>query len=1061
MKSNELHDIKPEEKSLERKFITVLFCDMVGSTALSERLDPEDLNDIFHLYREAAFKVVHKYHGHIARVIGDGLLVYFGYPATYEDDAVLAVRAGLEIISALKDVSQKTREMYGELINVRIGVHTGLVVIENIGIGQVHQQSAVFGITPNVAARLQEIADPDQLIISSVTWRLLKFQFNTISLGSKHLKGIIKPVQVFRVTSFDKNRKIVPPAASEWLTPRVDRETEINTINCNWKQAVAGKGQTVLVIGQAGIGKSRLITEFITQLPQDSFSLFDYFGSEYHQNTAFYPIIDKLQRNYDFELLKNRQSRHQVLKSIFAKDVQVDDKIIEAFETYFSRNDQEVQFPTGVDPQDIKVSIRKAMFYHLASMAKHKPVLVWVDDYQWLDFTSREVLHSLIHEIIELPILLIITSRPDKKVGEIEADFTSKIDLGRFSRQHCQELCSTIFGRQVPSAKLLELVTQRSEGVPLFLEELSASILELSWSDATNGSSPKEFTSDTRDIPTSLTATIMARLERLGEAMDVAQAAAVQGQFFSSEILGIVTRLDDESLAKSLKLLLHAGLIVPQDKTGILYKFKHALVKEVAVQSLVKNRRRALNLAVAKTIESEKLEHVPHEKDLLGHYYEQAGEFKIASQCFLLAGRESAKKSANVEALNQLRKALDTLKRLPEILERDQMELEIQVAMIGPSIAALGYAAEEVENILTRALQLLETLPNSPLIFPVLFSRWAVFQVVGKTRYAYGVAQKTFELAEKLPDTGATLIAHRLLGTSLILVGKPADAITKLEKVRNLFNPQKHSHLVHICGTDPLVSANALLAFARWLTGSVKESAICARYAIDLSEKGGHANTIGYALTHVGILAALQDDVPFTNEVVDRLLHFATTKELPFWIANARAFQGWLLARSGNIEQALEIFNKGLNFLDQAGLVYWRPTYLSWIAQANIDYGEPAKALAYLEEASNVIAVSEEHWMESEIWRLKGLATILEEGHAPDRALTHFETAINIAADQKAISLELRAVSDISKYLLQLEKTDNAKKRLTSFFATDMLDSSDKEVKDARKILAQLTNNMD
>ena len=1045
-----------EPDSLERRFITVMFCDMVGSTALSERLDPEDLREIFHLFREAVYAVVHKYHGHIASVFGDGLMIYFGYPATHEEDAILAARAGLEIIEDLKTVNNKVRSLFKEELSVRIGIHTGLVVVETIGVGDSHQEDTAVGVTPNIAARLQELAQPNELLISSVTWRLLKFQFYTASLGREQLKGIKEPVQIFRVISFDKKHAEVIPASLWGYTPRVDRERELEELLGCWSASAAGKGQTVLVVGEAGIGKTRLAKEFIRELDPETYLHFDYFGSEYHGNIAFYPIIERLQRVYDLDSLEEPEKRQQVFQALFGSELETDSRLLLAFDALLTSRGQEMNLPPGLDPQDVKVAIRKAMYGFLKTAAKQQPVLVWVDDYQWLDFTSREILHPLTSLLENLPIMLLITSRPGPFLDQIYGLDAKTILLEGLNRKHGRELCANVFDRQTPSVDVLDLLIERSGGVPLFLEELSASVLESAWSDHKKGESAKKFTVNDHDIPTSLTGTIMARLDRLGEAKEVAYAAAVQGQTFDGDIVGSICNLDSESLAKSLSLLVNAGLIVEQNAADRVYRFKHALVKEVAVNSLVRSQRRRLNLAVAKAIEGERSDFSAQENDLLGHYYEQAGEFKAACHRYFLAGSESVKKSANVEAINQLRQGLAALLKLPEGSERDQLELKIQVTMIGPAIAAFGYAAQDVEVILERALELLSRVPKSPLVFPVLFSRWAVLQVLGKTRNAYQVALKTQKLAAGLSDTGARLIAHRLLGTSYILLGNPTKGIPELEQALALFNPVEHSHLVHICGTDPFVSANALLAFARWMTGSANESTKHAWAAIDLAEAGGHANTIGYALTHIGVLFAVRGDVASTRDVAERLLSFATSKELPFWIANARAFQGWVLANSGAPEQALDIFMKGLVFLEKAGLVYWRPTYLSWIAQAHMACGVPDKALIFLDEAEEVIATSEESWMESEIWRLKGVASLQTQEVDPDEVQSCFIKARNIATEQKSLNLEIRAVVDLARLFAEQQEIDKAKSLLKDFMHSYPIDSSPVEAQEATALLAEL-----
>jgi len=1024
------------QDSLERRFFTVMFCDMVGSTALSERIDPEDLRDILDIFRTTTRRVVEQYDGYVASIQGDGVLVYFGYPVAHEDDAVRAVRAGLDILDALREASQRTQALYKIEIQARIGIHTGLVVIDNIAAENDSLENTAVGATPNIAARIQNLAEPDQILVSSVTWRLLKFRFSTVSLGRKEFKGVKQPIQVFRIDSFDEAEESLLFGSLSGATDRVDREYEIEQLLNKWQQSITGKGGSALIAGEAGIGKTRLVREMVAQLPEESYFLLDYIGSEHHQNIAYYPIIDRLQRVYNIDTIEDAAERRELIGSLLGGGQSMDESMRDAFESLLTNRSATEAAISNLDPQDVKVAIRRAMLKFVEMLASQKPILIWVDDYQWIDFSSREILLSLLQSLQNIPVMLVVSSRPGAFLKEFSALVDQTLQLERFSAQYCREFCDKIFDMRTPSADLFNLIIDRSEGVPLFIEELGASILESTWSDSQAGEISTESVMQGQEIPSTLTGIIMARLDRLGEAKEVSLAAAVQGQVFDPEIVSIVCNIDKESLKTSLSLLLNSGLIVANDRVGKNYRFKHALIREVAVQSLVKSRRRRLNLLTAKAIENEGTDLTAQQSDLLGHYYEQAGEFLAACSCFLRAGTVSARKSVNVEAFNQFQRGLKALNRLPEDEHRKELELQLQASMIGPGIAVFGYASEEVETVLSRALKLLKEVPPSPLIFPVLFSRWAVSQVLGRTEDSYRIARETMHLSEQQPDTGARLIAHRLLGTSYILIGQPVRAVPELTRTLELFDPAEHGQLAHICGTDPLVSANALLAFAHWLVGDAEKSTASAWQAVDLAEKGGHANTIGYALTHIALIFAVRNDLSSTKETAERLLDFAVSKELPFWIANARAFQAWLLANSGSIEQALEIFEQGLMFLKKAGLVYWRPTYLCWIAQAYIDCNETARAVDYLNQAETIIESSHERWMESEIYRLRGIAAGRDTDRNPEEVAGLFQKARTIASEQKALNLEIRVVADHARLIHRCGNPDEARALLSGFMDT-------------------------
>lgn len=1041
-------------EAAERRHLTVLFCDLVDSTGLAERLDPEDLREVYDAYQETCAAVVKRCHGHIARVVGDGLLIFFGFPQAHEDDPRLAVVAGTEIIKSLESVNTRFRVQFGEQISVRIGIHTGLVVVGEMGEGESYQHSAVVGRTPNVAARLQELADPNSILVSASTRRLLGSNVLTEPVGLLTLKGVSEPVQTFKVLSVRHTVSEDALGAAHGDIPFVDRSAERAKLQRHWEKAMQGSGACVAILGEAGIGKSRLVRAFLTAVRDATMHTSSYFCSEHYRNVAFYPIIDRIERVFGLQRGKSDLEKAHALKTEL-RAIGIDDEDIALiFTTLFAHlaGDSELQ---QIEAQERKRRMRRALLKIMTSAPDQKPSLVIVEDVHWMDPSSSELFEGLLELLPNRPILVLLTTRSLEAVQQFIARGIGLIALERLEEEYCRELCVRVAGGRSLPNRTIEQISARSDGVPLYAEELTSAVAEAGTVGTNDGAHPIGVKPEKLEVPSSLQGSIMARLDRLGEAKRIAQIAAVQGRIFRRTILSAVSNLDNEAIAPILDRLIAAGLIMPrQGGLGEQYQFKHALVSDVAYESLLRRRRKNVHLQIAQAYEELFPEVAEAEPDLLAHHYTEAEFPEQALRYWQLAGERSVLRSANLEATVQFNNALGQLENMPSSKQRETIELELCVAMIGPMVASYGYGAPEVEEIVDRALRLSQVTEDTTRIFPILYTRWSYKQVTGKILEAYKLSQEFLGMADSQDETAPKIMGHRLAGTSLFVIGRPREAREHLQRAIELYDPAIHGTLAYVYGTDMRVMSLCYLALVLWVTGKVDEGMACANEAIERAIEMDHGNTIGYAMTHASILFAMKRDVNQVEAMAKRLLEFATERELPFWIANARAFGGWILAERGKPEDALAIFLEGLRFLERANLVYWRPTYLSWMAQAYGANGDFDAACDCLEQAESIIDDGGERWAASELWRIKGEIALAAGSEGVDAALDYVIRAIDIARAQGARSFELRATVSLGRALIESGRRDEARRRLEAAMAPFAGLTPHEDQRDAQKLLS-------
>jgi class 3 adenylate cyclase len=696
----------------ERRQLTVMFCDLVGSTALASRLDPEDLREMIGAYRKCVAQTIDRFDGFVAKYMGDGVLIYFGYPRAHEDDAERAVQAGLALIEAVGGL--KTPEP----LQTRVGIATGLVVVGDlIGSGEA-QERGVVGETPNLAARLQALAEPNAVVIALSTRRLLGDLFEYRNLGAVEVKGFAEPVQacqIVRPCAIESRFEALHVAA---LTPLVGREEEIELLNRRWMRAKSGDGQVVLLSGEPGIGKSRLTATVLEHVASEPHIRLRYFCSPHHTDSAFSPIISQLERAAGFERENHLSSKYDKLDALLSRtSTSTEDRRLIA--DLLSLPDIGRYPKLDLTSQRRKQKTFEALLRQVEALARQQPVLMIFEDMHWIDPTSHEVMNRTVERIRRLPVLLLMTFRPEFNPPWIGQPHVTMMALSRLDQREGAALVERIVGDKLPAVIVNEIV-DRTDGVPLFVEELAKALLELDLDGRNAASLLSTAPSAAHAVPATLQASLMARLDRLGPAKEVAQIGAVIGREFSYALLAAVSSLSEQELRAAVEQLSASGLVFASTSTEASFLFKHALVQDAAYSTLLRRARQQLHVRIAEALEQRFPDQVAREPELLAHHFAQAQQMDRAADYWLRAGRQAAEQSANLEAIRHLSKGLESLKALAEGPERDRHELAAQIALGTPLIAVYGYAAPETGAAYRRARFLCERLEDAGALFAAL-----------------------------------------------------------------------------------------------------------------------------------------------------------------------------------------------------------------------------------------------------------------------------------------------------------------------------------------------------
>ena len=786
----------------ERRQVTVMFSDLVGSTALSARMDPEDLREVISAYQKCVAETVRRFGGFVAKYMGDGVLVYFGYPQAHEDDAERAVRAGLELIGAVGALKPNAP------LQTRVGIATGLVVVGDlIGSGEA-QERGIVGETPNLAARLQGIAEPNTVVIAEGTRKLLGNLFELDDLGLKDLKGIAGPVRAWAALRASSAEGRFEALHASGLTALVGREEELELLLRRWSKAKTGEGQVVLLSGEAGIGKSRLTAALLESVATEPHTRLRYFCSPQHTDSAFYPVISQMERAAGLAHDDKPQARLDKLDALLAQSsTSIQDAALLAEMLSFPNDGR---YPAlELAPQQRRQRTLEALTLQMEALSRSAPVLMIFEDVHWTDPTSLEVLGRAVDRIATLRVLLIVAFRPEFEAPWIGRPHVTALTINRLAQREVGAMIDRVVGDKLLPASIRQDIIERTDGIPLFVEEMTKAVLEAGSQVAaehTAGAVPSPVVA----VPASLHASLMARLDRLGPAKEVAQIGAAIGREFSHALLAAVVRKPEAELGSALDRLIVAGLLfrqgVPPHAT---YLFKHALVQDAAYGTLLREPRRALHARIAETLESEFPEIAERQPELLARHCTEAGLIEKAAGLWGKAGQRSLERSALVEAAAQVTLALDQIAVLPGTPALRREQIKLQVALITPLIHVKGYAAPETKAAAERARLLIEQgealgeLPEDPLLlFSVLYGFWVANYIAFNGDVMRELATQFLALAEKQGATVPLMIGHRVTGISLLCTGDIAKSRAHFDQALALYDPAAHRPLATRFGVD-------------------------------------------------------------------------------------------------------------------------------------------------------------------------------------------------------------------------------------------------------------------
>jgi len=1044
----------------ERRHLTVLFCDLVDSTALSGQLDPEDLREVVRAYQATCAAVIGRFEGHIAQYLGDGLLVYFGYPQAHEDDALRAVRAGLGIVAAVDTWRTHLAQERGVRLAVRLGIHTGLVVVGSMGGGD-RQEQLALGEAPNIAARLQGLAVPDTVVLSAATYRLVQGFFTCDGLGALTLKGVTEPVQMYHVLGETGAQSRLDVAVRRGLTPLVGREAEVTRLCECWAQAKDGQGHVVWLSGEDGIGKSRLVQELQARVERDGAIHMTFRCSPYHQQSVLHPVIEHLQQRLQLRREDTPAAKLDRLEHMLTKLSLPQQEMVPLFATLLSLPPPEHYPPLHLSPQRQKHKTQEALRAWLVAEAEGQPVLAVWENLHWADPSTLEFLGLFLDQVPMARLLTLLTYRPEFRPPWTVGRRCTQLTVSRFTRTQVEEMVGWVAGGKTLPAAVVEQIVAKTDGVPLFVEELTKMVLESGLVRETEDGYALSGPLPPLAIPATLQDSLMARLDRLLTAKGIAQLGAVLGRHFSFELLQAVSHLDEATLQRELSRLIEAEFLYQHGlPPQTMYTFKHALIQEAAYQSLLKRTRQQYHQHIVQILEARFLETVETQPELLAHHCTEAGLMESAIAYWQRAGERAVERSAHVEAVMHLTRGLEVLQTLPDTPERGQQELHLQTALGPALITTKGYAAAEVEHAYARARELCQQSGETPCLFSALRGLWVFNEARAELRTARGLGEHLLTLAQHLHDPMLLVEAHRALGNTLFWLGELAAARTYLEQGMVLYDAQQHRSLAFLYGTDPMVVCLSYTAWTLGLLGYADQALQRSDEALALAQELSHFHSLALALTWAVYLHQCRGELVAMQERLEALVALAAEQGFPYWLALGTIVGGWALGQQRRAEEGIAQMHRGLAAYRATGAELFRTYWLALLAEVYGSVGQVQEGLRVLDEALAVVDKNgERHW-EAELYRLKGellLQSGVEEFRGPGVVEDCFRQAITVARRQQARTLELRATMSLSRLWQQQGRREAARQILAEVYGwfTEGFDTADLQA--ARGLLAALS----
>ena len=1040
--------VRPEEA--ERRHLTVMFCDLVGSTVLSARLDPEEMWRVMGSYHACVSEVVKRHQGSIARFMGDGVLTYFGYPRAQEDDAEQAVRAALALIDAVANIPTNSDPP----LQTRIGIATGTVVVSELLIGETSTEQAVVGETPNLAARLQSLAEPGTVLICPNTRQLTGGHFNYRDLGPRSLKGWSEPISVWQALGTSGLGRFEAMHKTK-LPPLFGREEELELLFRRWRHATQEEGRVVMLTGEPGIGKSHIAFALDEHLQTQRHVALSYFCSAHHTNSALFPFISQIERAAGFQRSDSPAEKLSKLDSLVTQSTGTSEHLTDLASLLalpIKRSDE----LEALSPQKRKERIFSAIISQLESLASREAVFIIFEDVHWIDPTSLELLASIVERAPQLRVLLLITARPDFAPPWPSYSHLTTIPLTRLGRRYGVALVERVAGGRPLPKELLEEILARTDGVPLFIEELTKTVLESELLQERDGRFVLERPLPHLAIPTTLHASLMARLDRLAAVREVAQIGAVAGRDFHFELLNAVAGLPRDILEGALDQLVRSELVFRRGEVPhALYSFKHTLVRDAAYASLLKSRRARLHASIADALEQKFPEIVQTQPETLAHHLTEAGQIEKAIGYWLQAGKNEALRSANLEAMAHLQRGIDLAGQLPAGEAKDRSELDLQL-VLGPClIATQGPAARNAVATFARARELCERLGQPPEYLQVMFWLATASVVRGELLQALEAIQGLPSAAEARGNQPALLNGVRGQAMILMFLGRISEAHKALERATEVYSVMNESDrtAARTAGQDAGVSILVLKSWVLWIEGQVDEAVSQMSAALERADVVRHAHTYAYAWYYASVLHALRGEPTIAQDYAERCRAISDQHGFRHWHGLSNAIRTICSALLDPSAGRLEGVRTSLEEYQHAGYQIGLTVQFALLVSALLMRNQTEAALEVIDHGLSIVEHNSERFFEAELYRLK--ANALRMRGAPDSELVPLlEQALLTARNQQAHSLELRAATDLARLQMKQGHRTEALDVLSSIYGRFNEGFETRDLKSAQDVLS-------
>jgi class 3 adenylate cyclase len=1030
----------------ERRNLTVMFVDLVGSTAISARLDPEEMGEVLRDYQNAVAGEITRYEGHVAKFMGDGVLAYFGWPRAHEDEAERAVRAGLAVSAAVTRLSSN-----GEALACRVGIATGLVIVGDLVGEGAAQEEAVVGETPNLASRLQTVARPGSVVISDSTRRLVGDFFEFSDLGPQELKGLGSRTEAFEALRERPLESRFAARAGSGMRPIVGREQELALLMERWRQAESGEGQMVLLTGEAGIGKSRLAEALVAALGKTVHVNLRYQCSPYHTDSAFWPVIQQLGFAAGFKADDSNEARLDKLETLL---IPVDGATNQAAALFAALLGLEGTARYGVlelTPEQRRNHTLEALIDQLVGLATRQPVLFVFEDAHWVDPTTLEMVELALDRIGRARVLMLITARPIFSHGFGGHPIVTRLALNRLGRTHTTAIIERITGGKSLPENLIEEITARTDGVPLYVEEMTKAVLESGLLRETTEAWLLDVPLSQFAIPTSLHDSLMARLDRLKPVKELAQTAAVIGRAFDHRTIAALSPLPEAVLTAAMNRLVEAELVF---RRGVApeatYLFKHALVRDAAYESLLKSRRQTLHGRLFDILE-ERGETPP---EILAQHAEAAGNAETALDYWEVAGVQAIARPAYKEAIAHFGGAIRLCRQSGGDQHQQRRELQLQVQLGQALIAHLGYQAPATMRAFERARELSETLAEPQLLAQAIYGLFAN-RYISCLPSAY-LADRFAQLTDSDGDRGLRCVGLRLLALERFHEAQYEPSLSLVEEALAIYDPDAHRDLGLRFGHDPRVSAMSYKAWNLWHLGYPDKARATVEQALSGAREIKHLNTIGIALCYgVSLTNIWLRDVDRVESSARESLQLSTEMSLALWQAWSRIHLGWVLAERAS-PNALAELELGLEEARRIGAHRLEIFHLGILADVRSRVGLHSAAKATFADAFATLARDRDLPFAPDLYRLRAASTLRRSAGAKDEAIEDLHRAHQIALDQRAKSLELRAARDLAQLWAKCGERQRAVDVLAPIYGwfTEGFDTMD--LKEAKLLLDQL-----